>query len=464
MAPPISLSALARDSQPVALLDRPLELPQALPELATRAMQRFRCVGPACEDNCCHDFGIDIDRASLDRMRAAASGPAERERIVRLVVLGMRPQGGQPAQNMVQLDDHGGCPMLDLDGGCGVHRRHGEAVLSTTCSVFPRTSLAVEERLEVTGSLACPELARLSLLAKDGLEQDVPLEPVLPRAYVGKRLLPPAADLYGTMFTRTREALLELFQHEEHSLGARFAAAATLAVEVDTFFRRDAAPAGVAEGHLLRRRLDVELASAGTAETLAALNADLAGLPDSPPAVLAAAATLLGERLRLTHAPRFGALVRGALAASGASDGDLDPLRARALLTARRTNLERLAPGLMDRVLGRYARHSLLRNPYTDQPSLLVYLNRLGRDLAALRLLWLGSSRLDAWATGSPGRADDVDPTLGTSVIADAGIEAIQAYTKAVSHNVDFLSAIHAGDDQDGNVRFGSLVLLARFI
>src|SRR6185503_13072969 len=312
MAPPISQSAfaaLARDNHQVNLLDRPLEQPQSLPELATRAMQRFRCVGTACEDNCCHDFGIDIDRASLDRMRAAASNPAERERVVRLVVLGMRPPGGEPAQNMVQLDDHGGCPMLDLDGGCGVHRRHGEAVLSTTCSVFPRTSLAVEQRLEVTGSLACPELARLSLLAKDGLEQDVPVEPVLPRAYVGKRLFPSAGDLYGTMFTRTREALLDLFRHEEHSLGARFAAAATLAVEVDDFFRRDAAPAGMAEGHLLRRRVEVELTSAGKAETLAALSADLAGLPASPAAVIAAAATLLGERLRLTHAPRFAALV-----------------------------------------------------------------------------------------------------------------------------------------------------------
>jgi len=156
--------------------------------------------------------------------------------------------------------------------------------------------------------------------------------------------------------------------------------------------------------------------------------------------------------------------VRGALAVIGATDAGVDPVEASAILLARRTSLEALAPGLMDRVLGRYARHSLLRNPYTDQPSLLIYLSRLGRDLAALRLLWLGSPRLDEFATGSSPATDEADHAVAARVISDAGIEAIQAYTKAVSHNVDFLKAIHAGDDQAGNVRFGSLILLARFI
>jgi lysine-N-methylase len=156
-------------------------------------------------------------------MRAAASDAEAREKVVRLVVLGMRLPSGEPARNLVQLDDHGACPMLDPDGACGVQRQHGEALLSTTCSVFPRTSLAVEGRLEVTGSLACPELARLSLLAEDGLDQDSPLAPVLPRAYVGKSVETEGADLYTSSFTRTRGAVAGLFRQEQFSVGARFA-------------------------------------------------------------------------------------------------------------------------------------------------------------------------------------------------------------------------------------------------
>lgn len=429
-------------------------------------MQRFRCVGTTCEDTCCRDFGIDIDRSTLDRMRAAAPTIAAREKVIRLVVLGMRQPGGQPSPNMVQLDDHGGCPMLDPDGGCGVHRQHGETMLSTTCSVFPRTSLAVEERLEVTGSLACPELARLSLLSKDGLEQDAPVEPVLPRAYVGKGIRSTAGDIYASTFTRTREVLIELFRHEEYSLGARFAFAATLAADVDPFFRRDADAVGVAEGHLLRRRLEVELTNAARAETLAALDSDLATLPDSPAAVIAFAATMLTERLRLTHASRFGALVRGALARVGmdqAGGEGLDPVRAGGVLRERRAAFERLAPGLMDRILGRYVRHHLLRNPYTERASLLVYLNRLGRDLAALRLLWLCSPRLDELVQAPP-QEDAADGALAASAISEAGIETIQSYAKAVSHNVEFLNALHDGDEEPGAVRFGSLILLSRFV
>lgn len=467
MAPPNLADAPA-----VALLDRPLELPQSFPELATRAMQRFRCLGSACDDNCCRDFGIDIDRSSLDRMRAAARSPEDRERVVRLVVLGMRPRAGGPSRNLVQLDESGGCPMLDSDGRCGVHRDYGEQVLSTVCSVFPRTSLAVEGRLEVTGSLACPELARLSLLAEDGLEQGSsghPVgEPVLPRAYVGKSLDTQRGGLYNAAFTRTRAALGDLFRREDFTIGTRFAFAATLAAELEPFFRRDADPVGPAEATLLRRRLESELNAMARPDHLAALNADLAAMPDTPPAVVTSVAALLTGRLRLAHPARFASLVRGALASLGADSEDaaIDSERGAAELRGRRATLDALAPGLMDRLLGRYARHHLLRNPYTERRSLMAYLKRLGTDLAALRLLWLASPRLHAFVgsgsslPGSP--VDAAESAAAARSITDAGIEVIQAYTKAVSHHVDFLSAVHDGDA--GAVRFGALILIARFI
>lgn len=465
MAPP-NLS----DAPAAALLDRPLELPQSFPELATQAMQRFRCLGSACDDNCCRDFGIDMDRPSLDRMRAAARSTEEREKVVRLVVLGMRPPSGGPSRNLVQLDDHGGCPMLDSDGGCGVHRQYGEQVLSTACSVFPRTSLAVEARLEVTGSLACPEVARLSLLADDGLEQSRGGEPVLPRAYVGKSVDTRAGGLYAAEFTRTRAALDELFRREDYSVGARFAFAATLAAELEPFFGREVDAAGPAETTLLRRRLDSELNAVRVPENLAALNADLATMADTTPAVATALAAMLTGRLRLAHPPRFASVVRGALASLGMDDENqaVDPGQIAAMLRTRRATFDALAPGLMDRVLARYARHHLLRNPYTERRSLMAYLKRLGTDLAAVRLLWLGSSRLQAFAGAMPsvatGAMDAAERAAATRAITDAGIEAIQAYTKAVSHHVDFLNAVHEGGDDAGAVRFGTLILLARFI
>ena len=461
MAPPIP-----RDMLATALPDRPVELPQSLPELATRAMRRFRCVGPACEDTCCRDFGIHIDRAGLERMRAAvAHEPEQREKVVHLVVLGMPTPGGEPARNLVQLDDHGGCPMLDADGGCGVHRRHGEGALGTACSVFPRTSLAVEHRLEVTGSLACPELTRLSLLADDGLEQDPGAEPVLPRAYVGKNVETDTTNLYGSAFSRTRATLIDIFRRDGFTLGTRFAFAANLAAELDDFFLRDARSVGPAEALLFRRRLDAELAATASPEGLTTVRADLGALPESPPVVVAAAATLLAERLRLTHAPRFGALVRDAfLSLGGHAAGDhaptLDATRARAALRERRAIYDALAPGLLDRLLGRYAHHYLLRYPYTDRPSLLAYLNRLGTSLAAIRFLWLGSPRL--WALLAPPPA--INPAEAARAITQVGLEVIQSFTKAVSHHVEFQDAIHEADEQPGGVRFGRLALLARFV
>jgi hypothetical protein len=117
----------------------------------------------------------------------------------------------------------------------------------------------------------------------------------------------------------------------------------------------------------------------------------------------------------------------------------------------------------MDRVLGRYARHYLLRNPYTERPSLLAYLNRLGTDLVALRLLWLSSPRLRAYLEPA-GEIADAEAPAAARAIAAAGIEVVQAFTKAVSHNVEFLNALHDGEERPGKIRFGSLVLMAKFL
>jgi len=35
-----------------------------------RYMERFRCIGPACEDTCCAWWGISVDRRAYDRYRS----------------------------------------------------------------------------------------------------------------------------------------------------------------------------------------------------------------------------------------------------------------------------------------------------------------------------------------------------------------------------------------------------------
>lgn len=470
------MSLLIRDGHGVSLPESPVQLPSLHPELATRAMRRFACTGGACEDTCCRGFGISLDREAIDRMRTAvAHHPERREKVRRLVVLGL-PREGAERRNLVQLNEHGACPLLEADGACGIHRDHGPAALSTTCATFPRTSLAVDGRLEVTGSLACPELARLTLLADDGLVQEPTSTPVLPRPYVGKVLDADPLDVYADAFSRVRATMLRLFEREEFPVGTRLLFLAHLAAQVDGFFRAGQSTRTNAERAMLKRRLDLELKAVDDPDLLASLHADLQSFDGGGEVVVASAASLWLDRRRLTHGSRFARILDQAMASlqgecldssaagtststsSGGGDAGttVTPARLREVDARRRAALEARAPGLGDELLGRYCRHYILRNPYSDAESLLAYVGRLALSVAAIRLVWTASPELAARFEQPPDRSVDA------RVAVQAAITVIQTFTKAISHHVEYLSAVHEAHDR--GMTFGRLVLFAKFI
>ncbi len=444
----------------------PGTFPAARLEVATWAMRRFSCTGAECPDSCCRDFGIAFDPPSVERMLVAtAADPADHERIVRLQVWSVAPPDGGAVQASVSLDDDGACPLLESSGHCWMHRKYGEAALATTCSVFPRTSLAVENRLEVTGTLACPELARLTLLTEDGPAQEPSVGSLLPRAYVGKTVDAgdESRDAYAAPFVRVRETLLHLFERSDYPLGTRLVLAARLAAQVDGFFRRGTDAFEGSRRGLACLLLQNELASTVNEAAAKALHRDLQSYNGSSDAVVASAASLLIQRLRLRHPPRFAALLKAAfeslqVEAGGGADRPLTPGELSVLVARRRQRLDLKLPGLVDRILARYCRHYLLRYPYTDAPSLLNYLGRMALSVASIRLLLLGTpavvSLLDA----------DDDAQGDEARLSAIAADVIQIFTKAVSHQVDFLTAIQRASEDGRGVTFGRLVLFAKFV
>ncbi len=97
------------------------------PQMTLAALERFACLAERCEDSCCRDWAVSIDRPSLDRLKGVmARTPAGRDRLVRLVVLGS-PSRHVDALGQVQLDENGVCRLLDSDNRCSVQAAYGEA-------------------------------------------------------------------------------------------------------------------------------------------------------------------------------------------------------------------------------------------------------------------------------------------------------------------------------------------------
>lgn len=127
--------------------------------------ERFRCIGPECEDTCCVGWAVPIDKATFEKYQTVPAGPLRT--LLDESVL-PTPDDPNPAHfAVIKMPASLACPMLAENRLCRVHAELGEEHLSHTCSTYPRIVSVIDNLEEKSLSLSCPEAARLVLLDPD---------------------------------------------------------------------------------------------------------------------------------------------------------------------------------------------------------------------------------------------------------------------------------------------------------
>ena len=139
---------------------------------APKYMSSFQCVGGACEETCCADFHVDIDRRTFDRYAAVDDPPALAEKLKTLV---RRVQTPTPTLHArIAMTASGECPFLDAHRLCSIQGALGEGALSETCRAFPRAEWSRDGLGYLGGKLSCPEAARLCVASPDAMDMPAP--------------------------------------------------------------------------------------------------------------------------------------------------------------------------------------------------------------------------------------------------------------------------------------------------
>jgi lysine-N-methylase len=122
----------------------------------------FRCIGASCEAHCCGDWNIPVDRNTYERYLQFP--PEKLGSLVSQFVFLKGP--GQPEDLFatINLGTSGICPFFGDDHLCCIQKEYGPQLLSSTCSIYPRSISRVAGKLEGSLSLSCPEAARNVLL------------------------------------------------------------------------------------------------------------------------------------------------------------------------------------------------------------------------------------------------------------------------------------------------------------
>lgn len=131
-------------------------------------MRQFRCIGGACEENCCaHRWLIYIDKTTYKKYQKIKDKTLRPLLDTHII----RNKKNLHEQDYAQLSfgDKTQCAFLTEQKLCKIQLEMGEEYLSTVCRMYPRVRNLVDGVWEECVDTSCPQAARDILLFPDGL-------------------------------------------------------------------------------------------------------------------------------------------------------------------------------------------------------------------------------------------------------------------------------------------------------
>lgn len=130
-------------------------------------MKEFRCIGGACEDSCCVGWRVDLDKETYITYKSILD--EELKPLFDKMVNRKHNNKSDASYGKIKMNKDGRCPFLDENNLCKIHGKLGEKYLSDTCTYYPRIVNRVDDKLERSATMSCPEIARLALLNPQGI-------------------------------------------------------------------------------------------------------------------------------------------------------------------------------------------------------------------------------------------------------------------------------------------------------
>jgi lysine-N-methylase len=113
---------------------------------------------------------VNIDHVTYRKYRRVPAGDLQLALDEHVKRNRSNPSEGNYAK--IKLKPDSNCPFLDEERLCCIQLGLGEECLSDVCATYPRTANVVNEVLEKSATMSCPEAARLALLNPAGIEFD----------------------------------------------------------------------------------------------------------------------------------------------------------------------------------------------------------------------------------------------------------------------------------------------------
>ncbi|GIO67589.1 flagellin lysine-N-methylase [Paenibacillus cookii] len=183
--------------------------------LKPQYMNQFQCIGPSCPDTCCAGWKIDIDKRTYKNYRNIRNKDIANK--VSEFVVRNKEESNDEKYAYIQAKE-GACGFLN-NGLCDIQLNFGEDYLSKTCLTYPRVFNFVDERVELSAKLSCPEIARLALSNEKPMEFDLDEEVLDARHHYSRALS--TTSIWHNCFWEIRTFVIDLLQNRDFTVSER---------------------------------------------------------------------------------------------------------------------------------------------------------------------------------------------------------------------------------------------------
>lgn len=189
--------------------------------LIPKYMKDFKCIGGECEDTCCSGWTVTIDKKTYKKYQKLNDNELRtklKDNVKRIKKSDIK---SDELYARFIMGSNGCCSLLTEDKWCHIQKELGEEALSVTCQSYPRNLNKVDDNLELSARVSCPEVARLALLQPNGIEfesLDFEINPVWPLyRYQDSE----SSKGIRSYFWPVRMLAIEILQSRQISLGDR---------------------------------------------------------------------------------------------------------------------------------------------------------------------------------------------------------------------------------------------------
>ena len=204
-------------------------------------MKEFKCTGSECEDMCCRSWKVIIDKKTYNKYKEISEVELKEELEKNIVRL--EPGSNDAKFAKIKNDSTTGfCPFLSANKLCSLQQRYGAEYLCDTCAIYPRAINKVDDILEESGEMSCPEVAKRALLNPEGIKFEE-MEMEVKRSKIVNKVVelqcPASKQRLKKYFWQIRKFTFELVQRRSLRLADRLIVLGIFYEKVQKFLKEN---------------------------------------------------------------------------------------------------------------------------------------------------------------------------------------------------------------------------------